>query len=451
MFYIEEGGLSQMKLSSSELTKLFKPINNQPERIYGREGKTIEYKESYNHAGMSQYFKTMASFANAEGGYIIFGIGDSPREYIGLSTKSRERFDSLKIEEFTNNLNEYFQPEIIWEHTLFEYRSKEFGVIYTHKLDNKPCICSKNYDAKDERYSLKEGDIYYRYRARTERIRYPELNQIFLDKERKQTQLWLELIEKTGRIGVKNVSLLDLNSGDINTEHAKILIDEKLLNKLRFIKEGNFSEKEGAPTLKVIGDVEGITTADTIVTTATPRLRAIEQEDIVNAFLKNENVEVPFEYIKVAINCTSGFQPIYYFMSLAEINPIELINIIDREGKTSQTIKTIKERLAGRRESFKKLNNTGTKAYLGKKEYLNMWLNFEISKIDFTIFEDKKINWLLDAFYSIDDKFLFQNQNRYKQLIKEIYDKYFIRTTGNVAGKFRKVLCRIDEVIYFYK
>lgn len=126
MSYIEKGGLERMKLSSSEITKLFKPIHNQPKRIYGREGKTIEYKQSYNHAGMAQYFKTMASFANAEGGYIIFGIGDSPREYIGLSTKSREQFDSLKIEEFTNNLNEYFQPEIMWEHTLFEYRSKEF-------------------------------------------------------------------------------------------------------------------------------------------------------------------------------------------------------------------------------------------------------------------------------------------------------------------------------------
>lgn len=302
----------------------------------------------------------------------------------------------------------------------------------------------------DDRYSLREGDIYYRYRARTERIRYPELNQIFLGKERKQTQLWIDLIQKTGKIGIENASLLDLNSGQINTEHAKIVIDKKLLNKLHFIKEGNFSEKEGAPTLKVIGDVEGITPAEIIMTTTTPRLRAIEQEDIVNAFLQNENVEAPFEYIKVALNCTSGFQPIYYFMSLAEMKSTELINIIDKEGKTSQTIKTIKERLAGRRESFKKLNDTGTEAYLGKKEYLDKWLNFEISKIDFTTLEDKKINWLLHAFYSIGDKILVQNQNRYKQLIKEMYDKYFIRTTGNVAGEFRKVLCRIDEVIYFY-
>jgi predicted HTH transcriptional regulator len=92
-----KGALS--KLSEAEITKLFKPIPDQPDRIYGREGKSIEYKQSYNHGSMAQYFKTMASFANADGGYIIFGIGDSPREFLGLKENSKIKFDSLKIEE----------------------------------------------------------------------------------------------------------------------------------------------------------------------------------------------------------------------------------------------------------------------------------------------------------------------------------------------------------------
>lgn len=39
-------------------------------------------------------------------------------------------------------------------------------------------------------------------------------------------------------------------------------------------------------------------------------MRAIEQEDIVKAFLKNSEVEAPFEFIKVILNSSSGFQPI---------------------------------------------------------------------------------------------------------------------------------------------
>ena len=437
------------KLSISELTTLFKPLPKQPERIYGREGKTIEYKQSYNHGAMARYFRTMSSFANAEGGYIIFGIKDKPREYIGLTSSSRKQFENLKIEVFTNNLNNYFQPEIKWEHTLFEFRSKEFGVIYTHPLENKPCVCSKTYDDSDDSHCLKEGDIYYRYRARSERIKYSELNQIFVDKERQQTKSWIELIQKIGKIGVANASLLDLNSGEINTDHANIVIDEDLLSKLRFVKEGNFSEKKGAPTLRLIGEISKITTPEFIIQTTTTRLRAIEQKDIVNAFLENKNVEAPFEYIKVSFNCTSGFQPIYYFLELEKMTPDELIDHIDKEGISSQTIKTIKERLKGRSEKYIKLTDTGTDAYLNKKHFLSKWLNFEIKIEDLTELEDREINWLLQSFYSIDDKHLVKNQNKYKQVIKELYDDYFIKiATGNVAGNFRKVLCRLDEVTY---
>ena len=48
-------------LSSSELTKILTPSKKNPEYIHAREGKTIEFKESYNHGSMAQYFKTMAS------------------------------------------------------------------------------------------------------------------------------------------------------------------------------------------------------------------------------------------------------------------------------------------------------------------------------------------------------------------------------------------------------
>lgn len=436
-----------MKLSSSELTKIFQPAIDHPNRIFGREGKTIEYKESYNHAGMPQYFKTMASFANAEGGYIIFGIGDSPRIYKGLSEKSKRQFDELKIEEFTNNLNEYFQPEINWEHTLFEYKSKDFGIIYTYKLDNKPCICKKNYDQNGERYSLREGDIYYRYRAQTEKIKYSELNQIFIDKEREYMKLWVDLFQKIAKIGVENASLLDLKTGNFDIGDAKLLIDESMLNKLHFIKEGNFNEKEGAPTLRVIGDVEGITPAK-IMRIPTPKLRAIEQEDIIDAFLTNRKVEAPTEYIKAAINCNSGFQPIYYFMKSASLKQNQLINILN-DYRESTTTKIIRQRLEGRRVDFKELKNTGTEAYFGKKKFLKNWVERDVNKINFDELQKREINWFLEAFFSIEDNILFEYRDEYKELLDEIYNVYFRTSKSEHVGKFRKIICRLDEVIYF--
>lgn len=81
-------------------------------RIINREGSTIEFKESYNHAGMAQYFKTMAAFANNSGGYIIFGVGDKPRRLIGLKDKNLSQFEELKVEEFTKIYLTTFLPKL---------------------------------------------------------------------------------------------------------------------------------------------------------------------------------------------------------------------------------------------------------------------------------------------------------------------------------------------------
>lgn len=131
-------------LSADILTNLFRTSPKDPLRIINREGSTIEFKESYSHAGMAQYFKTIAAFANNSGGYIIFGVGDKPRRLLGLKEKNLSQFEELKVEEFTKNLLEYFSPEIRWEHCTFEYKGMSFGVIYTEPLLNKPCICKNH-------------------------------------------------------------------------------------------------------------------------------------------------------------------------------------------------------------------------------------------------------------------------------------------------------------------
>ena len=42
-------------------------------RIKCRERNDLEYKESFNSSNFAKYAKTMASFANNCGGYIVFG------------------------------------------------------------------------------------------------------------------------------------------------------------------------------------------------------------------------------------------------------------------------------------------------------------------------------------------------------------------------------------------
>ena len=215
-------------LSADKLTGIFRTSPKDPLRIINREGTTIEFKESYSHAGMAQYFKTMAAFANNTGGYIIFGVGDRPRRLLGLKERHLNQFEDLKVEEFTKNLSEYFSPEIKWSHCTFEYKDMSFGVIYTYSLENKPCICKKMYEAQDVKYTLREGDIYYRYGGRSERIHYEELLSIIDANRRIEEQNWIRFIRRAAKIGIENASLLDLGSGELYGKSDSVVIDKDL-------------------------------------------------------------------------------------------------------------------------------------------------------------------------------------------------------------------------------
>ena len=103
-------------LSLEVLTNIFRTSPKDPMRIINREGSTIEFKESYNHSGMAQYFKAIAAFANNNGGYILFGVGDKPRRLLGLTGKTLPNLRTLKLK----NL-----PEIFW--SIFHQKSN--GII----------------------------------------------------------------------------------------------------------------------------------------------------------------------------------------------------------------------------------------------------------------------------------------------------------------------------------
>ncbi len=55
------------------------------------------------------------------------------------------------------------------------------------------------YDDKNKKYSLEEGDIYYRYRGRSQKIRYAELRSIFDQVAEREVMKWRKLIEHTAK------------------------------------------------------------------------------------------------------------------------------------------------------------------------------------------------------------------------------------------------------------
>ena len=78
-------------LSDIALSKIFKKSTRNPNLIGTNEGVTVEYKQSFGWASVSDYFKAMASFTNRDGGYIIFGIKDRPVSYTHLTLPTNSR------------------------------------------------------------------------------------------------------------------------------------------------------------------------------------------------------------------------------------------------------------------------------------------------------------------------------------------------------------------------
>lgn len=228
--------------------RIFTFHNRIPNRITARESGWLEFKESFNWLSKDKYAKSMVAFANNKGGYIIFGIKDSPRELVGLQSNNFENTDEAKI---TAYLNDVFSPEIVFEKFVTEVRSKNIGVLYTHQAKHKPVVCSKNYS------DLKESDIYYRYNARSKKIKYPELKLLLDEIKTEERKSWMEHLEKISKIGPTNAAILDIIGGEITGRGGTLVIDKKLVPKLKFIKEGNFQES-GKPVLKLIGDVKPV-------------------------------------------------------------------------------------------------------------------------------------------------------------------------------------------------
>lgn len=232
------------------------------DRLYHREGQELEFKEQFNLAGLAEYFRDFAAFANNHGGYLIFGVKDAPRIHIGLSDASKKQFDKVDPGKISGHLIEIYSSNITWEQATIGIGDLLFGIFHVSESNIKPIIAKKD-EGKGQ--TIKNGEIYYRYGGRTQKILYAELESIINRRINQNNKQWLDLMAKIGRTGPQNAAILDTERAIIEKDDSKILVlDEGLANKLKFIKEGEFSEKNGGATLKLVGDVVPIDRVEVI-------------------------------------------------------------------------------------------------------------------------------------------------------------------------------------------
>lgn len=410
--------------------------------VSSHESKKIEFKENFNFGYKKDYFKAMASFANSAGGYIIFGITDKPRLLKGLDKKHLNEFDNMKLEDFTVDLNNFFSPEIIWNTKIVAINDEiKIGVIYVNQSENKPVICKKRYESSDKKKSIVEGDIYYRYFARNEKIHYDDLLKILNEEKEKESKKWIDLFSKISKVGVDNVGLLNFNNGIISVENKSILLDEKMLSNIKFIKEGEFKEREGIPTLNVIGNVE-LKQGELILSPNQVKVKGIRFSDIIFDFLEQKDVSNPIDYITQICHESSGYLPLYYYISKSNKQKNEIIDIINKEIVRSQAKNMLLNRLSSNKIESIKLSKTGSK-YQYCKDIIN-----HIIKSDIVYIEEKyDVYKTLNAILVMNRKEINNNKDLLFRIMKSYYNQYY-QIDPKFPGIFRKALCWIDEALY---
>lgn len=224
-----------------------------------RESETLEFKESFSLGdSLIEYSKTLVGMANNQGGYIVFGIKDKPHIPIGLKD---DKFESLDPKSLNRVLLEYYSSDVAWTPLTIQLGEKNIGLIKVTEANKKPIICSKNHNGK----KLREGAIYFRYRGETKEIRHTELTSILEAERNKEKLLWMKHIQSIASIGPQSVQILNSLDGSLNIGNTKVLLDQKLVGQIKVIKEGKLSETEGAPTLKVVGEIVGLVNHDNVI------------------------------------------------------------------------------------------------------------------------------------------------------------------------------------------
>jgi hypothetical protein len=299
--------------------------------LKNRESTQLEFKQSVNLGNLAKYAKTMASFANAEGGFLVFGIRDSPREIVGVNFS---KFDSIDPVRITSFLNTHFSPEIIWDMGLIELNEIKVGYFYSYASVRKPVMALTNSGG-----DIAEGEIYYRYRGQTAAIKYPELRSIIDDRLDEERRAWLHHFKAISKVGPSNIAILDTIQGKIFGAGAPFLIDEKLLRQIKFIREGHFRESSGAPALKLIGELK--TLGDISIEKVVHR--GIHFEDLITAFLADRQIDQTEakSYLIEACHQLSTYSPIFYFVKQAGISIEEAVALLESKRKGLKSTRNV--------------------------------------------------------------------------------------------------------------
>lgn len=316
------------------------------------ESEQHECKEGFGLKHSHLWMRPIAALANNVGGYVLFGVKDgkgadgkaSADAYKVVGLKSME-FEEADPVEFTKKLKATFDPTPRIERAVISFSSMKVGVIYVHPHESRPVIATKT-EGK-----IKEGDILFRYPGQSSRIKYSDLRAMLDERDRLARERVLPLMQKVISADPNSVMVADLDDRTLSSNDQSILIGEDLIERIKFIREGEFNEKEGETALRLVGDVQAIGSET--------RKEFITPFELVQDFLHQKLPSEPKEYIRCAVVGGNGaWLPIHFYAEKAGMSGEELAQYILKTSAPLTWKNKFAARATGKKSAYKAAGGT---------------------------------------------------------------------------------------------
>lgn len=312
-------------------------------------GETDEFecKENFNLRGFGKPLKTIAGFANHRGGYLFFGVRDKPDRFAVCGLKD-DRFTDTDQNKFSQTIRAALEPTPRFRVASLTLDEMTVGIIHVEPHTSKPVIAGKTEG------ELIEGSIYYRYPGETRPICYADLRAILDERDRQSRESIIPMVQRLLELGPQDAMVANLVDGQLEGGQRAILIDPQSLEQIKFIRQGQFDEVDGAPTLRVIGD------AQTVPPEIISPVKTVREEVTVDAILRNfinrTAVEQPLSYFKQVSHEQGYTLPIFYYLHLAGQTRKEAVATLRSYRNARENSRTeIVKLLNGKRTFFSKL------------------------------------------------------------------------------------------------
>ncbi|MFC2966821.1 AlbA family DNA-binding domain-containing protein [Acidimangrovimonas pyrenivorans] len=301
-----------------------------------------ECKAEFDPRRMEPVIRAIAALANNRGGFIFVGVRNDDCRVSGMPNSTFQDTDIVRI---TDKAKSHLTPTPVFLKDVIEIGGFPVGVIHVEKHSHPPVIVCRDANG------LEDGTILFRYPGQSGKIRFGDLLAMLRERDRAAQQMLLVGASRLTEIGADRALIVDTDRGELDAGTRHITIDRALADQLDFIREGEFNERVGAPTLKLIGDVHAVDREGQVVERVEGQ--ALSAEMALMAYLEREAVRSPMGYVCLSAMVQRQWLPLFYFIRLADSDAGAAIAALEA---TEAVYRVSKEnalaRLRGQRTAF---------------------------------------------------------------------------------------------------